>query len=391
MDAYDNDVREPSILPPLPTGEEMEAARLEREAQNTSLPSLGNGENVPSFLSGDRWLNTEIRDDEWLDFTEAYTRPNFLLSFRGRPFARMGDVQVISGQAGHGKSMLICQLITAVLFGEFGELRYELANINPNPKVLLIDTEQSKVDCIASKNRIMSICGWDIQEERPGFRVLMLRTTETAIERWRKTLKAIFEVQPNVIILDGLLDVIEDFNEPTGCAELIYKCMQTATHYEAAMICVLHQNPLSTKLVGHLGSAAMRKVTDILQVTKDKNANDITFKVTQTKARGHQDIEDWSFRVLPISWGIPEQIGSIPASNVEIEDIEKWLREGQDDVEWPVFETAIKDIFKKRSGIGSNDIIQECVTRAKHRNFLREQPKEEREKGQRYPKYYLSI
>lgn len=86
-----------------------------------------------------------------------------------------------------------------------------------------------------------------------------------------------------------------------------------------------------------------------------------------------------------------EQIGSIPANNVEIEDIEKWLREGKDDVEWPVFETAIKDIIKKRSGIGSNDTIQECVTRAKHRNFLREQPKEEREKGQRYPKYYLSI
>ena len=377
-DEVRNECVAPSNLPPLPTGEELEAARMVREAQE-------------SFLCSDKWLDTEIRDDEWLDFTEAYERPNFLLSFRGRPFARMGDVQVISGQAGHGKSMLLCQLIAAVLFGEFGELRYELANIYPCPRLLLVDTEQSRIDVIATKNRIMAVCGWGIQEERPGFRVLMLRTTETAIERWRKTLKAIYEVKPNVIILDGLLDVVEDFNEPTGCAELIYKCMQTATHYEAAMICVLHQNPLSTKLVGHLGSAAMRKVTDILQVTKDKNANDITFKVTQTKARGHQDIEDWSFRVLPISWGIPEQIGNIPASNVEIEDIEKWLREGQDDVEWPVFETAIKDIFKKRSGIGSNDTIQECVTRAKHRNFLREQPKEEWAKGQKYPKYYLSL
>ena len=392
MDVRDDEGRNGgNILPDLPTGEELEAIRMARTAQGATLPTIGNGERVPSFLSKDKWFGTEIRDDEWLDFTEAYIRPNFLLSFRGRPFARMGDVQVISGQAGHGKSMLLCQLITAVLLGECGELRYELANINPNPSVLLIDTEQSKIDVIASKNRIMAVCGWDIQKEHTGFRVLMLRTTETPIERWRKTLRAIYEVKPNVIILDGLLDVVEDFNNQAECAELIYKCMQTATHYEAAMICVLHQNPLSTKLVGHLGSAAMRKVTDILQVTKDKNANEITFNVTQVKARGHQDIEDWKFRVLPISWGIPEQIVNTQASDVNIEDIEKWLREGKNDVEWPVYETAIKDIFKKRGGIGSNDTLQECVTRAKHRNFLREQPKEEWGKRQKFPKYYLSI
>ena len=60
-------------------------------------------------------------------------------------------------------------------------------------------------------------------------------------------------------------------------------------------------------------------------------------------------------------------------------------------MEWPVFETAIKDIIKKRGGIKGNDTIQECVTRAKHRNFLKEQPREEWEKGQKYPKYYLTL
>ena len=360
----------------------------------SNLPPLGKGEPVPTFLSGDKWYSTTIREDEWLNFKEPYSKPNFVLSFRGRPFARMGDVQIISGQAGHGKSMLLSQLITAILFGECGDWQYELVNTIPNPCVLLIDTEQSKDDVIASKNRIMTMCGWGLQEERQDFRVLMLRATETALERWKKSLRAIYEVKPNVIVLDGLLDVVEDFNSQTECAELIFKCMQTATHYEAAMMCVLHQNPLSSKLVGHLGSAAMRKVTDILQVTKDKTASEITFCVTETKARGHQDIEDWKFHVLPSSWGIPEQIGQIETntkSNINIEDIKQWLCDGQNDIEFPAYESDIKDIFKTRGNIRSNDILQECVRRAKNRLFLKEQPKEEWESKQKYPKYYLSI
>ena len=233
-----------------------------------------------AFLSGDEWYGTQINDNEWLDFKEDYNRPNFVFSFRGRPFARLGDVQVISGQAGHGKSMLFSQIITAILKGEFGELRYELGDSIPNPRILLIDTEQSKDDVIAGKNRVMELCGWGMQEPRNDFKILMLRDTETALERWRKTLQAIYIVQPNIIVLDGLLDVVTDFNSQTECAELIFKTLQVATRYKAAMMCVLHQNPLSQKLVGHLGSAAMRKVSDILVVTKDKTkSGDIIFNV----------------------------------------------------------------------------------------------------------------
>ena len=361
------------------------------DGTGNNLPPIQEAEPIPDFLKGDEWFGTPIAPSEWLDFTEAYTKPNFALSFRGRPFARMGDVQVISGQAGHGKSMLLSQIVTAILRGEFGGLKYELSDTIPDPVVLYVDTEQSQDDVIAAKNRVMTMCGWGVQEERSEFRVLMLRTTETALERWKKTLQAIYMVKPNIIILDGLIDVVQDFNDQTSCGDVIYKCMQLATHYEAAMICVLHQNPLSSKLVGHLGSAAMRKVTDILQVSKDKKADGVIFNVTEIKARGHQDLEDWQFRVLPTSWGIPEQIINTPVSDLRIEDIEAWLRAGKDAIVWPAYESAIKDIFKERGNVRGNDTLQECVKRAKNRRFIIEQPKEEWEPKQKHPKYYLSI
>ena len=364
---------------------------IENDGTGGNLPPISKPEPISDFLQSDEWFGTPINRDEWLDFREPYVQQRFLLSFRGRPFARIGDVQVISGQAGHGKSMLLSQIVTAILRGEFGGLKYELSDTIPNPIVLYIDTEQSKDDVIASKNRVMRLCGWGVQEERCDYWILMLRTTETAIERWKKVLQAIYMVKPNVVILDGIIDVVRDFNDQKECADIIYKCMQLATHYEAAMMCVLHQNPLSAKLVGHLGSAAMRKVTDIIQVSKDKKTNDVIFNVTQIKARGHQDIEDWQFRVLPTEWGIPEQVVNTAANDVRIEDIEKWLREGRYDVEWPAYESAIKDIFKERGNIKGSDALQDCVKRAKNRRFITDQPREEWQTGQKHPKYYLSF
>ena len=121
------------------------------DAGNYQSADLPKQEMPPEFLQADEWFGTTINDYEWLDFTAPYTKPNFLLSFRGRPFARVGDVQIVSGQAGHGKSMLFSQIITAILHKEFGELRYELGDSIPNPKVLLIDTEQSENDVEANE------------------------------------------------------------------------------------------------------------------------------------------------------------------------------------------------------------------------------------------------
>lgn len=365
-------------------------------SEKIPLPELQTADELmaqqpPDFLKKDEWFGTPT-DGKWLDFKEPYNMPNFALSFRGRRFARMGDVQVVSGQAGHGKSMLFSQIITAILKGEFGEIRYELSDMIPRPVVLLIDTEQSKDDVIAGKNRVMDLCEFGLTEPRDDFRIIMLRETETALERWKMTLQAIYEVKPNIIILDGLLDVVKDFNDQTECAEMIYKCMQVATHYKAAMMCVLHQNPQSAKLTGHLGSAAMRKVTDIFVVSKEKKNGEAVFKVEEIKARGHQDIEDWQFRVLPVSlWGRPEQIDSKKIDDINIEDIHQWLQDGQNDIEWPAYESAIKNVIKERGNVRSNDVLQDCVKRAKNCLFLREQPREEWKAKQKHPKYYLSL
>jgi hypothetical protein len=102
-----------------------------------------------------------------------------------------------------------------------------------------------------------------------------------------------------VAVIDGMLDVIRDYNDIEECQETITKCMQVSSFYNCSVWCLVHQNPgRNDKMAGSLGSILERKVTDILATvkTKDEKTNAVTFKVTQLKARG-ADVPDWQYFV----------------------------------------------------------------------------------------------
>ena len=333
-------------------------------------------EDFESFMQADEWRWMDV--DRWLlDFNEPYKPPRFTLSWKGIPFAPLAGIHNITGQAGNGKTMTIAQFMAAILCGEFGQLRYELADEIPRPKVLYIDTEMEKDNTIAVKNRVLTMAGRDINKQYDDFIIVMLRDVDDvplldakgqpiidkkgrrqnvnpAIVRWRMTLKAIWQYRPTAVFIDGLLDVVADFNDNIECQELIFKCMKLATHYDISLWCILHQNPGGEKLVGHLGSFLERKVTDVIQTKKikDDQTGEVTFEVKQKKARS-QDFADWQFRVLPVdSWGRPEQLETtitVPTASRDatkgdnIEDVERWLKDGKDAMEWPATRKDIKE------------------------------------------------
>lgn len=330
----------------------------------TGIPLPGDNDAAPStptFLQGDDWFAVDVKPYQ-LDFTKAYEAPQYTLSWNGIPFAPRGGIHAITGQAGNGKTMTLAQFMAAILCGEYGELRYELSDVIPNPKVLYIDTEMEEANTIAVKNRVMTLCERPINEDSDDFVVIMLREvpettddkgkkTSSSVNRWRMTLKAIYEYKPTAVFIDGLLDVVADFNDNKECQEIIYKCMQVASHYNISVWCIVHQNPGGEKLVGHLGSFLERKVTDVFQTKKDKNdkTGDVTFTVSQKKARG-RDVADWQFRVLPVdSWGRPEQILAAEiqrkgekSEGDDPEKIKQWIDEAANRYEWPMSRGDIK-------------------------------------------------
>ena len=281
------------------------------EENNIQLPPAGDAQNIPEFLQGDHWFN-EDTSGLYLDFTKPYKPPRWTLSHDGTPFAKMGDLHVIQGKAGHGKTSLMTQFMATLLCGSFGHLRCELKE---EPTVLYIDTEMSEDDTIAIKNRVCTLARIPINQPHPRFKVVRLRETESAEERWRQVLKVIWECHPTVCFLDGALDVVNDYNSQEECQPIIRKCMMLVTHYDMSMWCVLHENPMADKMVGTLGSIMQRKVTEAFSVRKHKHEKDkypdmpeIWFEVLQPKARG-KDQDDWAFEVVSAeSWGMPVEL-----------------------------------------------------------------------------------
>ena len=308
--------------------------------QGIPLPGESDAKpKTPDFLQGDAWFETQV-DDDFLDFDEPYRPPRYTMERGGVPFADVGELHIISGKPGNGKTGLMSQLEAATLGRKFGNtvarevghiVRDEQGNIltgdDKRPafavkptRILHIDTEQGKDDTIAFKNRVISMSGITAQDAKEHFFILRLRDTELAQDRWKKILKAIYVVQPTDIFLDGMLDIVEDYNDQKECQPIIRKCMMLATYYDTSLWAVLHENPMVDKLVGTLGSITQRKVSEIFTVIKIKQADlkendrradlpDIYFRVKQNKARG-RDVSDWLFQYVTNAggWGQPVEI-----------------------------------------------------------------------------------
>ena len=300
---------------------------------------------APDFLKADEWFDIDISGD-LLDFAEPYRPPRYTMERDGVPFADVGELHIISGKPGHGKTGLMSQLMATVLCGQHGNtVRRSVPHIvrlddgsqaeeMVEVRVLYIDTEQGKDDTIAIKNRVCSMAGIDYTKPTQQFTILRLRDTEEAKDRWRKILKAIHTVRPTDIFLDGMLDIVKDYNDQTECQPIVRRCMMTATEYDASLWAVLHENPMVDKLVGTLGSITQRKVSEIFTVIKVKQADlkpneqrpdlpDIYFKVKQVKARG-RDVGDWLFEYVTNAggWGQPVEIQDNGAKVVDNKEMQ---------------------------------------------------------------------
>ena len=299
---------------------------MNEEGNNNKIPLPSDGDAKPKdpdkgFLKERQWMEVDVTG-LLLDFAEPYHPPRWTLSHNDTPFANRGELHIVTGKSGHGKTAFMSQVMATLLCGKFGNMQYQ-GEPPHMPVVLYIDTEQGKDDTIAIKNRVCSLAGIPFDQPCERFKVARLRDTVTAAERWQQILKLAYVIHPDVMFIDGLLDIVEDYNEQKECTPIIRELMIMATHYDMSTWCVLHENPTTEKMVGSLGSIAQRKVTEVFAVRKHKNEKEkerkpnrppIYFSVEQLKARG-KDVEDWDFEILSVDgWGRPQEISDTPAS-----------------------------------------------------------------------------
>lgn len=307
----------------------------------------------------------------WLDYTLSYPEPRFLLEYGGVPFSPLGGIQAISGHQKNGKTFLMCQFMAAILNGGNTErMRSYLPNLkiheptmeslSQEPTVLYIDTEMEKLNTVKVVRRVQWLCEWNFDEHNTRLNVLWLRAEESNAIRWGKTKQAIIETRPTAIFLDGIRDVIGDFNDNKESSSLISECMKIATDMDCCIWAVLHENPNTDKMRGHLGTELGNKVTDTFVSIKKKENDKVTFTVKQQDARG-KDVPDWQYEIVDDagSLGVPRII--TPEQTLTISKKETSLS----DDEWATIVKAMKEIINPPRSV-SFTTLREGLKRILH-------------------------
>lgn len=371
---------EENKLPPLPTpAEQDERVRQERF------------DEVKQYL---------------LDARQNYPEPYYLLEYNGVPFSALGGIQALSGQKKNGKTFVLAQLMSAILSPRTMRMdeylpglrvpQRTLDHLGHEPTVLYVDTEMEKLNSAKVLRRVHWLCGWDMDIPNPRFNVLWLRgvtdvknlsgeVKEHAYARRYRLIKAAIEMlHPDVVFIDGIRDIIGDFNDNKESASLVGDLMALAEKEQICIWNVLHMNPRpgnddDSKMRGHLGTELGNKVTDTLVSIKQKTANGVTFTVKQQDARG-KDMEDWKFEVTEAAGalGIPRitPIKATDRTEKEVvhddpESIKRWIAQADKLYEWPMTRGDVKKkIFGEIGGQNNNDIRQADLDLALNKQYL---------------------
>ncbi len=357
--------------------------------------------NIPQQPSFEQAAMDELRP-YLLDARKDYSEPFYMLEYNGVPFSPIGGIQALSGQKKNGKTFVIAQLIAVCLDPESPRVhdnlpgltvpQRTLEHLGHLPHVLWIDTEMEELNSAKVLRRVHWLVGQDMKTPHERFHGLWMRTVEgndqevAYKKRWRLIKLAIEILHPDIVFIDGVRDIIGDFNDNAASSQLVQELMAVAEKHHICIWNVLHMNPRpgnddESKMRGHLGTELGNKVTDTLVSIKSKTASGVTFTVKQLDARG-KDMEDWKFEVTDQAGalGIPRIIagGGTPAKKEAVEpdsreDILKWINEGMSRHEWPMSRSSIKQlIFEEIGGVKRSDQQQADLIAAINYGFLEE-------------------
>ena len=172
-------------------------------------------------------------------------------------------------------------------------------------KVLWLDTEQSQQstqDILV--NRIIPLCRGDTVEKfDESFFAYNLRGLGFE-KRLELTKLSISKIKPDLVVVDGVKDLMTDINDAVQATLLMEELMALAQRHNCCIVCVLHQNKSEGdhNMRGSIGTELMNKAFEVFQCEMIQESE--TFKVSQTYSRKHHIKRKMFYRLN--DGGLPE-------------------------------------------------------------------------------------
>ena len=215
------------------------------------------------------------------DFSDRnISLPEYLLKINGIGMFARRSLTCITGRAGQGKSQSLIPFTAAPL------AQRELLGVTPlRPirHILWHDTEQEPWSISEKANRLLRLMGMPDYSQPPQLTMLTTRQAPSNQERLKITKEAIEDKKPDIVIIDGITDMVQHMEDPDEAQQLVADLLKMIDERDITLFVVIHQNEggESNKLRSFIGSELMRKASNILEVSVEAGC----FKIRQTKSR----------------------------------------------------------------------------------------------------------
>lgn len=198
--------------------------------------------------------------------------PPSLFTINGVEVLPPKAVGIISAQKKSGKSNFAGLLMSASTSPEHQVLNGAIRSNSGQINILVADTEQPLRDARRTYRRAMKTAGYSYDEQwnEHGITTLTLKDIENEDDKMQLIELAIQEHHPQLVIIDGIGDLIKSINDEVDAKRLMAWMDRMACEYECAVVGMLHLNHNSDKIGGWAGTQANKKFTDSFILTKDK-------------------------------------------------------------------------------------------------------------------------
>ena len=234
---------------------------------------------------------------------------DFLFNLFDVPCFPRGELVGLTGRAKSGKtfvtSMLMAEAVAPQSSSEYGSIRIpQLHRRRQSPlRVLWLDTEQSEESTQdILRHRLLPMAG----EGATAFLDVFNVRGECWQERLPLLEAAVTELLPDLVILDGIRDLVNDINDGVLAQEVIERLMRLAQEHQCCIVSVLHRNKSAEdrSLRGWIGTELTNKAFEVYGCEK---ADGRVFALEQLHTRKHDIFDTLRFTVG--DGGLPVAIG----------------------------------------------------------------------------------
>ena len=179
-------------------------------------------------------------------------KPDLVFAINGIPVFTKKSISTLIGKAKAGKTTVTSWIVAK--------------SIKEGLKALWIDTEQGQYYGSRTQSWVLHIAGYKTSENL-CFYDLKIHTPQDRIEMIEEIIK---ELNPDLVIIDGVRDLVYDINSPEEATTKTGSLMRWAEEYNTHIAVVLHQNKGNEHARGHLGTEMINKSETVIKIEQNE-------------------------------------------------------------------------------------------------------------------------